>query len=489
MTDANQSSPRSGPQDIVDSKIVPAQQLYSELKQIPVFAHIKPADLECLGDVEVVEMEPGSFLLREGEANFHFWVLLQGEIRAYKVESDRTVHPIATLKSGDTFGEVPILIGSKATSVNSEVITPSRLISISREGFWRLMATCPVVRQGILENMARRLESYQAITLHREKLISLGTLAAGLMHELNNPGAAARRAASQLRDNLFRLQQISLKFTHADLTPTQMECMRNLQERILSCKKAPAMSSIEQSDAEEELSEWLENAGVENAWKMAPSLVAIGWKPCDIECAQHEFSPELFSDSLNWLEALISSVQHVAAIEESVARVTDLVIAVKKYAYDDKISQQGVDIHDSIQSTLTILGHKFRNKQLTVEKDFAPELPIVVSGGSGLSQVWTNLLDNAIDASPEKGAITVKTWVDGPIVCVSIADEGPGIAAASRSHIFEPFFTTKPVGVGTGLGLDIVHRIVVGQYRGAVTFTSEPGRTVFLVQLPVGKRA
>jgi signal transduction histidine kinase len=349
------------------------------------------------------------------------------------------------------------------------------------------MGTCPVVRAGVLVNMSRRLEAYQVITLHREKLISLGTLAAGLMHELNNPGAAARRASSQLRENLIRLQQISLRFTRSPLTPEQKDCLRDLQERALKFDKPEAMNTLDQADAEEELLSWLDSIGVENAWQLAPTLVAVGWEREDIECAHAAFPAEFLSDALNWLTALISSMQLVGTIEESIARVTDLVIAVKKYAYDDKNREREIDVHESILSTLTILAHKFRYKQIAIEKRFTAEMPKIKTTGTGLSQVWTNILDNAIDASPEGGKIVIRTWTDGAQACIGISDQGSGIAPEHREQIFEPFFTTKPQGVGTGLGLDIAHRIVVGQFGGTIAFTSEPGNTEFVVTLPADK--
>ena len=185
------------------------------------------------------------------------------------------------------------------------------------------------------------------------------------------------------------------------------------------------------------------------------------------------------------MEALISSVQLVGTIEESVSRVTDLVGAVKKYAYEDKPQRHQLDVHDSIQSTLVILGHKFRQKELTVEKFFAPTLPPLSTCGIGLSQVWTNLLDNAIDASPQKGVVSIRTWVEGDSVCIAIADAGPGVPEENRKLIFEPFFTTKPTGQGTGLGLDIVRHIVVDKFGGEILLESVPGKTEFTVKLPV----
>jgi signal transduction histidine kinase len=185
------------------------------------------------------------------------------------------------------------------------------------------------------------------------------------------------------------------------------------------------------------------------------------------------------------MEALTSSVQLVGTIEESVSRVTDLVGAVKKYAYEDKPQRHQLDVHDSIQSTLVILGHKFRQKELIVEKFFAPTLPALSTCGIGLSQVWTNLLDNAIDASPQKGIVSIRTWVEGDRVGITIADAGPGVPEENKKLIFEPFFTTKPTGQGTGLGLDIVRHIVVDKFGGEILLDSVPGKTEFTVKLPV----
>jgi signal transduction histidine kinase len=471
------------------SRTVNAREIFPELHKISTFAHTAEQDLACLGELEVIEVPAGSILYRAGIDSIYFWIVFQGELRAFKTNSDGTESYISGIKEGDTFGEVVILIGHASPGATCQAVKDSVVGRVSQENFWQLMATCPVVRKMVLVNMSRRLEAYTALTVHREKLISLGTLAAGLMHELNNPGSAAKRAAAQLRQNMTRQQELGLRLSRAQLSPDQLECLAQLQEEVYAAPKSHAMSSLEQSDAEEALTEWLEGLGVENAWKMAPTLVAAGWTRSDIECTQQSFPTTALSDALNWLEALISNVQLVGTIEESIARVTELVMAVKKYAYEDKNKEHKLDIHDTIQSTLTILGHKFRHKQIVIEKQFATEMPVLITCGTGISQVWTNLLDNAIDASPEGGKIAIRTWLEDKYVCIGIADEGTGIAAEHREHVFEPFFTTKPIGIGTGLGLDIVHRIVTGQYGGQISFTTESGKTEFLVKLPITEKA
>jgi signal transduction histidine kinase len=226
---------------------------------------------------------------------------------------------------------------------------------------------------------------------------------------------------------------------------------------------------------------------------MAPTLVSVGIDAQQLECARSEFPGTTFSDALSWLEAMVSSMQLVNTIEESIGRVSDLVHAVKSYAYEGKGQKQAVDINNSIHATLVILAHKVREKEIVTEKDFGTDLPLLQSDCTGLNQIWTNLLDNAIDAVPQHGRVKVETWaektVSGPKprtdLCVRISDNGSGIPLDIQTHIFDPFYTTKPVGVGTGLGLGIVHRIVE-QYGGTIHFTSQPGNTEFVVRLPAG---
>ncbi len=458
--------------------------LLDQLQTISTLAAMGEPDLPCLEGAQWMILPAGITLPTNQGGHNYFYALLEGEISLTKQDAEQT-HLIA-FHGGEAFGEVPLLCGRNPVPAHCHAVQASRLLRIPEDSFWKLLAQSPQIRTAVLHNYALRYETYQAMTLHREKLVSLGTLAAGLMHELNNPGSAARRAAGQLRENLSRLQQISLRMTRAHLSADQMECLATLQEQVMELHQPVSLSALEQSDREEELSAWLEQLEIENPWRLAPTLVSAGWTHEDISCARHSFPPGTLSDALNYLDALISSMQHVATVEESITRVTDLVLAVKKYAYDDKQRQPTVDVRDSLLSTLTILGHKFREKGIRVESELPPSEAKISCVGTGLTQVWTNLLDNAIDAAPEHGTVGVRLWTEGKWLCVGIRDNGPGIAPEHREHIFEPFYTTKEAGVGTGLGLDIVHRIVVGNFRGEIQFESEPGEgTEFLVRLPV----
>jgi signal transduction histidine kinase len=435
--------------------------------------------------IERLQVRAGAVLVEPDRPFDHYYVILDGETQAERPERDGSLTLIGMATSGEGFGESAFLTGKLKTGFFVSALRDSVILRLPVEAFWNLMACCPAFRATALADVAKRLQSFQVEALHREKLVALGTLAAGLMHELHNPGSAAKRAASQLRQNLLRLQQLSLRFSDEPKTRGQLDCMRSLLEQTLKSCNAPAMSSVEQMDAEESMARFLESAGVENAYRIAPSLIAVGLRQPELECAKEAFPAQGFSDALNWLEALVSSVSLVCTIEEGISRVSELVMAVKKFAYDDRSGGKALDVHDSLQSTLTILGHKLKGKGVNVHKSFRADPSAIQTRGTLLSQVWTNLIDNAVDASPEAGSIEIDTWNETGCLAVSITDHGPGIPPDVLPHIFEPFFTTKPQGSGTGLGLEIVNRIVSQKFAGSIKVDSEPGRTTFFVRLPL----
>ena len=484
------SHPMSEQTQIVRNHVVEKinEELFAQLRRVPILSSLKDDELHCIEGVQEVYIEKNEVLVRQGELAHFFWVLLDGELRIYHVMGDTEDLMLGMIEAGNAFGELALLT-NVPNSANIQATMPSRLLQLDENQFWSLMTTCPEVRKAILGNMAYRFQKMQSITVQQEKMASLGILAAGLMHELNNPGSAARRAASQLRENLMRMHELSLKFKECDLTKEQKHCMLVLQKQALAAKQPLMLSSLEQSDAEEALGEWMEAAHVENAWKMAPTLVSIGLDAAELERVRNDFEGPLLSDALSWLEAMASSMQLVGTIEESIGRVTDLVYAVKSYAYEGKGQRQTIDVNNSIHATLVIMGHKLREKEIVIEKDFAVDLPPMQCECSGLNQIWTNLLDNAIDAVSQHGRITLRTWKEKSKVdastelCVAVIDNGTGIPLDSQPQIFEPFYTTKAMGVGTGIGLGIVQRIVE-QYGGTIRFASEPGCTEFVVRLP-----
>lgn len=476
-------------QSPVELKSLPLAQLADELHATRPFAETNFAALADVGPVELVTASAGSEIGTPGEASHrYYWVVLSGEVRVERPETDGTRTVAGMAPAGEGYGEAPLLSGKTYSPFYVVAARDSRLVRFTDVQFWSLMACCPALRKVVLANMAQRLQSYQVEALHREKLVSLGTLAAGLMHELHNPGTAAKRSAAQLRENLLRLQELSLRHSNQQKSPEQMECMQGLLKHAFSggCR-LQAMSTLDQADAEESMGEWLSSAGVANAYEIAPVLVGMGFEREELDCARELFDRDAFSDALNWLGSLVASVSLVFAIEESITRVSDLVMAVKKFAYDEKSPARELDVHDSLQSTLTILGHKLRIKQMQIDKKFEASPSVIHTRGAALSQVWTNLIDNAVDASGQSGRLEISTWSEPSQnqLAVRISDSGSGIDPDVLPHIFEPFFTTKPQGSGTGLGLEIVHRIVTQKFGGTIDVTSEPGRTSFTVRLPI----
>ena len=456
------------------------------LRNVPILRSLNDETITCLNSAKEVWLGPGEYIVHQGESAPEFWILLEGSIKVVYVSPEGSQQVMHILEAGSSFGEIPLLASMPATA-DLRAAEACHLLRLTEEQFWNLLTQCPEVRKAILGNMAQRLVKVQQATFQQEKMAALGTLAAGLMHELNNPGTAARRASTQLRENLMRMHRLTAKFARTSLTEPQKQCMYELQEYALSARPVPAMTSIEQSDAEEALAEWMDSANIDDAWKLAPTLVGIGIDAQTLDCARQSFAPDTFSDAVNWLEALVSSMQLVGTIEESIGRVTELVAAVKSYAYEGRGQKQSIDVNRSLLATLIIVGHKLREKQLTIAKELARDLPLLQTDCQGLNQIWTNLLDNAIDAAPQGGRIGLKTWVedhDGQQdLFILVSDNGSGIPPEDQPHIFDPFYTTKPVGIGTGLGLGIVHRIIE-QFGGSIRFTSAPGETEFVVRLP-----
>ena len=342
--------------------------LLARLRSVPILETVPESEVRCLDGGVDVRLSEGDYLARQGDAAHSFWILLSGEVRVLHAMPDGRDENVATVPAGTAFGELQLL-SNTPYGASFRATEACELIQFDEHQFWRLMTDCPNVRKAILGNMAQRFQKFQSVIVQQEKMASLGTLAAGLMHELNNPGTAAVRAAAQLRENLMRMHRLTAKFSKANLNPEQKQCMFELQEHALTKEKPLRMNSLEQSDAEEALSEWMENSSVEDAWKLAPTLVATGITSQELECARDEFDGPVFSDALNWLEDLVSSIQLVGTFEESIGRVSTLVKAVKSYAYEGKGQKQSVDINESIHATLIILAHKFREKQVTLVKD------------------------------------------------------------------------------------------------------------------------
>lgn len=458
------------------------QEIIAQLHR-EIFADVPEAELACLVSVAQEELhQDGEVLATEDDQTHDFRILLEGKAQLTRLGGDQHSIFRKNVTAPSFMGEMTIL--ARGVS-HFTVITVGSMhgLRVSEEMFWQLMASCPALREAILKEFQMRWRGQAVMRSQQDRLMTLGTMTAGLMHELNNPGAAARRAASLLRDNLNRMHQLARTFSEHGHSPIQRACLTDLQERVLNARRDVCMDSLQQSDREEELGTWMDERGVENAWNLAPTLVAIGISPGDLQCLAAAFPGSGLQEPLEWLEATASSIQQVSLVEESVARVHDLAKAVKTYVHEGQGGMQSVAVNESLHATLMLLKHKFREKQITVTKEFGSNLPPLSCVCSGLNQVWTNLLDNAIDAVSQGGHISVRTQQQGQDLLVSIGDNGPGIPEAEQQHIFEPFYTTKPAGVGTGMGLGIAQRILE-TYDGSIELHSQPGATEFVVRVP-----
>ncbi|MCX7595019.1 MAG: ATP-binding protein [Fischerella sp.] len=309
---------------------------------------------------------------------------------------------------------------------------------------------------------------------------------AGLAQELNNPASAARRSAGQLRTTLENLKSLGLKLIEPHLTLAQQERLLELHRHGIERTATPnQFDPLAQTVREDELIDWLESFGIADGWKLAPTLVEAGLNAELLESIGIPRSGNTFAQVLTWLEATLAGTSLLNELDQSTIRISELIQAIKAYSFMDRALLQEVDIHEGLDNTLIILGHKLRKHSITVVREYALDLPRLPAHGSELNQVWTNLIDNAIDALGEEGTIWVRTSSEKDYVMVEIADNGPGIPAEIQSRIFEPFFTTKQVGLGTGLGLEIAHRIVVNQHGGDIRCFSRPGDTRFQVRLPI----
>jgi len=413
------------------------------------------------------------------------FVVLQGEFTG-RVETAGADGPVFHIKAGAVTGLLPYS-RMKQITVTSRADTELRLLKFPSLKFPQMLQRMPILGERLVGMLTDRVREFTRLEQQRDKLAALGKLSAGLAHELNNPASAAARSAEALLACLERLRQLERDPYLNDANCEQISAAEDAVRKDL--KPASFQDELERSDREEALNTWLGAYGLQEPWKLTPMLVEANLERSHLEQLQAAAGPA-FHPELVRFATMLEMEKIAQQIGHSTKRIASLVRAIKEYSYMDQAPVQEVDIVTGIENTLTILEHKLR-KGITVQRDYARDLPRVLANGSELNQIWTNLIDNASDAMQNKGILAIRTALDKDYVVVEIGDNGPGIPEDVQSRIFEQFFTTKPVGKGTGLGLDTVRRIV-RKLNGSVSFTSVPGNTRFEVRIPIasqGRRA
>jgi signal transduction histidine kinase len=452
----------------------------SELLGVPAFADLPDDQIAWfISQAKELNLAAGDWAFRQDDLADAMYVFLAGQLQVRGELAGETV--AIPMKSGDVTGVLPFS-RMKQFTVGARAITDSRVLRFPSALFPDLIQKMPELAQRLVGLMSDRIRETTRREQQRDRLASLGKLSAGLAHELNNPASAATRATSQLRDVLKKIRDASHELGSRDLTSAQKAEIEKLETAFVQSNEIPP-DALAISDLEEQIDSLLRSHGQNDLWQMAADLARKNVKPEALESLFAILDADTARAALVRIAASVEVATLLNEIESGTSRISDLVRAIKEYTYMDQTPLQNVDIVKSLETTLTILNHKLKHG-VTVERDYQ-KLPLLVNSfGSELNQVWTNIIDNAIDAMGGEGKLKIRIYREDDFVVVEITDNGPGISPEVRAHIFEPFFTTKGVGQGTGLGLDTVQRIVK-KHRGNIQVNSTPGQTRFQVWLPI----
>ncbi len=458
--------------------------VYNFLKRVPLFAELPEKDLARLCEmVEEVDLKAGDLLFSEGDLGNHAYVIRKGEVEVLKASQRRDVL-LAVRTEGEVIGEMALLEDTTRTA-SLRARTDVTLLKIDKSQLDNLLETSSSAARVLFYTILRRWRETHAALRQSEKMAELGRMTAGVAHELNNPAAAAGRSASQLLDSISNLMAAQTELTELHLQPPEEALLDFLKDRIEASITNPIhLDTITRSDREAELEDWLNDQGIQDAWELSPALTGLDLSAEDRKRISSGFSEAELPVVLTWVQATCDVENLLVEIREAAGRISTIVQALKSYSYLDQAPVQEVDIHAGLENTLIIMRHKLK-QGIEIKREYAQDLPHIQGHGSELNQVWTNLIDNAVDAMDGQGTITLRTRREKDWVVVEIEDNGPGIPPEIQDKIFDPFFTTKPPGQGTGLGLDISYNIIVHKHRGEIKVLSKPGQTIFQISLPV----
>ncbi|MET8979601.1 ATP-binding protein [Streptomyces sp. NPDC004539] len=460
----------------------------AEIGSLFLFEKLAPEQLGRLCAAGRVEkFEPGP-VYGEGEPATCFYVMIEGTVVLSRRVGGDDVEVNRTSQRGVYSGSMQAFLGDRVPQVyagSMRVTEPSRFFVMPAEAFSVMMQDWFPMAVHLLEGMFFGSRNTQRTVAQRERLLALGSLSAGLTHELNNPAAAAVRATASLRERVAKMRHKLAIIASGPYDREALTRLIEIQERTAErVGKAPALSPLEASDREDVVADWLDEHGVAGGWQLAPTFVQAGLDTDWLEQVAGAVGEEILPGAVGWLNYTVETELLMSEIEDSTTRISHLVDAAKQYSQLDRAPFRDVDVHELLDSTLLMLSGKL-GKQITVVKEYDRTLPEVPAYPAELNQVWTNLIDNAVHAMGGEGTLTIRTAREGEQLLVEFRDTGSGVPADIRDRIFDPFFTTKPVGEGTGLGLDISWRIVVNKHHGSLQVESVPGDTRFQVLLPL----
>jgi signal transduction histidine kinase len=453
----------------------------ADLRPIGLFKGLSDGQVTELADaVDDVPIEPGVMLFREGDPADVWWVLLDGaiDLHRYIGQEDMVVARMQT--PGQWAGGFRAWDEHGVYLASGVGVRPGRVLRLPAPALRRLTDTWFPFGGHLIAGTFTTARSIEATARQRASLVTLGKVSAGLAHELNNPATAATRAVDALHATSSALESSLEKLAAARITAAQFEALEKLRHRAATA--ISPLGPLALADLEDDLTSWLEDHDVLQAWLLAPALASVGVDRAWCEEAAGVLGQAALAAGLEWVGNSISMRNLLAEVKESTGRISELVGAMKSYSQMDRASLQRVDVKEGLESSLVVLGHRIPDGVI-VARDYA-QTPVVEAYAGELNQVWTNLVENALDAMDGSGILRVATRADGDAAIVEIADTGPGMPEVIATRAFEPFFTTKPVGKGAGLGLDIARRIVEERHGGTIVIDSRPGDTILRVRLP-----
>jgi signal transduction histidine kinase len=462
-----------------------------ELRGLFLFENLDGDQLAWVAENgDVVDRPAGSEVSVEGEPAECFFVLLEGTLSMVRLVGGSEVETVRTSYRGAYSGAVQFYFGDRLEQrypATVRAVTDCRFLALPAQPFATVFRQWYPMAVHLLEGLFIGQRNIAELVAQRERLLALGKLTAGLTHELNNPAAAAARATAALRDRFAGMRHKLAMLSEERIDGEMLRSLTGLQEEFVErITGTRELSALERSDLEDALVDWLDEHGVARPWDLAGVFVPVGLGPEDLDRVADAVAPSYLESALRWLCYTVETETLLVEIGDSTSRISNLVDAAKQYSQMDRTPHQPTDLRAGLDATLVMLGGKIA-PGVAVVKDYDPDLPKVPAYAGELNQVWTNLIVNALDAMAGEGTLTVRTRRDGDCALVEIADTGPGIPTDLLPRVFEPFFTTKPVGLGTGLGLDVSWRIVVKRHGGDLRVTSSPGDTRFQVLLPLAE--